>query len=106
MPFDLNRISLPNLLNKPNLLNIPLKLWIQFPLFQKTRLSFASDTAKNENYAAKKRVLREPWKPEDSDCCGGGCDPCIWDTYYEALAKYEKARSKHEVENSDKSSDN
>ncbi len=22
-----------------------------------------------------------PLPPDDSQCCGSGCDPCVWDTY-------------------------
>lgn len=33
--------------------------------------------------------LEEPEKPYPEDCCGGGCAPCVWDTYYEELEAYE-----------------
>jgi hypothetical protein len=29
-----------------------------------------------------------PPKPGDSECCGSGCDPCIWDLYREELERY------------------
>ena len=35
-----------------------------------------------------------PEKPPDPDpleCCGSGCSPCIYDLYWEALARYEAA---------------
>ena len=35
----------------------------------------------------------EPEKPLRDDCCGGGsCCPCIWDVYYEKLAKWRDAK--------------
>ncbi|GAQ88888.1 hypothetical protein KFL_004670050 [Klebsormidium nitens] len=33
--------------------------------------------------------LEEPEKPYPEDCCGGGCAPCVWDTYYEELEAFE-----------------
>jgi hypothetical protein len=32
--------------------------------------------------------LEEPEKPYPEDCCGGGCAPCIWDSYYEELEAF------------------
>jgi hypothetical protein len=32
-----------------------------------------------------------PARPQASDCCRGGCDPCVFDLYEEALARYEQA---------------
>ncbi|MGO3860216.1 oxidoreductase-like domain-containing protein [Neisseriaceae bacterium CLB008] len=34
-------------------------------------------------------VLEEPVAPEDWACCGSGCTPCVWDTYYEEKRAYE-----------------
>ncbi|XP_020582686.1 uncharacterized protein LOC110026175 [Phalaenopsis equestris] len=31
-----------------------------------------------------------PEKPEPGDCCGNGCFPCVWDSYYEELEAYTK----------------
>jgi len=31
-----------------------------------------------------------PEKPDPNECCGGGCVPCVYDYYYEQLAKWEK----------------
>eukprot|EP00850_Spirogloea_muscicola_P008791 SM000048S16503 [mRNA] locus=s48:86950:87210:- [translate_table: standard] len=30
-----------------------------------------------------------PDRPDPDDCCGGGCAPCVWDTYYDQLEAYE-----------------
>ncbi len=32
-----------------------------------------------------------PEKPLACDCCDGGCDPCVYDTYAEELEAYEQA---------------
>ena len=32
----------------------------------------------------------KPEKPLDSDCCGQGCNPCVFDIYEQELARYEK----------------
>lgn len=34
---------------------------------------------------------RVPVEPEPGDCCGNGCDPCIFDLYEEARQHYRKA---------------
>lgn len=40
-----------------------------------------------------KSLPEEPEKPLRDDCCGGGsCCPCIWDVYYEKLAKWKEAK--------------
>lgn len=31
-----------------------------------------------------------PERPLPGDCCGGGCDPCVYDLYDEALADYRE----------------
>ncbi len=37
------------------------------------------------------RASEKPSPPEDWECCGGGCSPCVWDHYYEALADWNQA---------------
>ncbi|MFA6985259.1 MAG: oxidoreductase-like domain-containing protein [Arenimonas sp.] len=32
-----------------------------------------------------------PEKPLPGDCCGGGCQRCVFDLYDEALQRYEQA---------------
>lgn len=44
--------------------------------------------AKDADAAPKPQPPREP---EPSECCGSGCDPCVYDLYWDALACYEKA---------------
>jgi hypothetical protein len=31
----------------------------------------------------------QPVRPSTNDCCGGGCNPCIFDLYEEMLQRYE-----------------
>lgn len=31
-----------------------------------------------------------PVEPEPWECCGSGCEPCIYDRYWEALDRYER----------------
>lgn len=33
--------------------------------------------------------MEPPMKPNDLDCCGSGCNPCIFDVYQEQLKHYE-----------------
>lgn len=32
----------------------------------------------------------EPRKPEPDECCGSGCNVCVFDRYYQELEKYEE----------------
>jgi hypothetical protein len=32
-----------------------------------------------------------PNKPADHECCNRGCSPCIFDYYWDALARWEAA---------------
>jgi len=32
-----------------------------------------------------------PIEPTPEECCGGGCDPCVYDRYYDALRRYREA---------------
>jgi hypothetical protein len=34
-----------------------------------------------------------PARPRATDCCGGGCSPCIFEVYEIELERYEKALS-------------
>ena len=42
-----------------------------------------------------------PVRPQNDECCGGGCVPCIFDLYEEARARYEAAlaqwRARHGI---------
>jgi hypothetical protein len=34
---------------------------------------------------------RPPYKPDPAECCNRGCCPCIFDYYWDALARWETA---------------
>ena len=40
----------------------------------------------------KKHIKREPQEPDQDDCCGEGCNPCVFDTYYDKLEKYKERK--------------
>lgn len=49
---------------------------------------------KKEEYGGStKRFDGPPEKPLPGDCCGEGCNPCVWDIYYEQLEAYNTSRS-------------
>lgn len=33
----------------------------------------------------------EPQEPDLNDCCGNGCEPCVFDTYIEEKRAWERA---------------
>ncbi|MER1966442.1 oxidoreductase-like domain-containing protein [Castellaniella sp. GW247-6E4] len=33
----------------------------------------------------------EPEEPDLNDCCGNGCEPCVFDTYIEEKRAWEQA---------------
>jgi hypothetical protein len=42
-----------------------------------------------------------PHRPDNDECCGGGCNPCIFDAYEDARERYEAAlaawRARHGI---------
>ena len=40
-----------------------------------------------------------PREPLPEDCCGGGCVPCVYDRYYDALERYEAAHREWRLRN-------
>lgn len=38
----------------------------------------------------KNDIPLPPEKPSANECCGGGCAPCIYDYYYEAMEKWQE----------------
>jgi hypothetical protein len=38
-----------------------------------------------------------PREPEAWECCQSGCDPCVFDRYWEAVDRYEQALAAWEV---------
>lgn len=43
-----------------------------------------------------------PECPHSDDCCRSGCDPCVFDLYNEALARYRQALQEWEQRQSGK----
>lgn len=39
--------------------------------------------------------MEPPVKPNESDCCNSGCNPCIFDVYEEQLKKYQNQSTKN-----------
>ena len=37
-------------------------------------------------------MKREPQEPAQEDCCGEGCDPCVFDLYYERIDKFNEKK--------------
>ena len=38
-----------------------------------------------------------PRTPDPDECCQSGCDPCVYDAYWEAVEEYEKALAEWET---------
>jgi hypothetical protein len=38
-----------------------------------------------------------PREPDAWACCQSGCDPCVYDRYWEACARFEEALAKWEA---------
>ena len=37
-----------------------------------------------------------PTPPDPSECCGNGCEPCVWDIYREELRKWQEKQESTE----------
>ena len=45
----------------------------------------------------KEHIRRgEPKEPTDDDCCGNGCNPCVWDVYYERQGEWKDKKDELE----------
>ncbi|RBP48861.1 oxidoreductase-like domain-containing protein [Arenicella xantha] len=40
----------------------------------------------------------KPERPAPEECCGGGCVPCVYDYYYDAMAKWQATVDKLRAE--------
>lgn len=57
-----------------------------------TRFLLMNDTANADTTALPDDPPpRPPVEPDPGDCCGNGCDPCIFDLYEEARQHYREA---------------
>ncbi|MDQ2917661.1 MAG: oxidoreductase-like domain-containing protein [Pseudomonadota bacterium] len=43
-----------------------------------------------------------PVRPDNDECCGGGCTPCIFDLYEEARERHEAALAAWRERNADR----
>jgi len=46
----------------------------------------------------KETQHEKPRQPEDWECCGSGCSPCVWDHYYEELEAWRQSLESSEGE--------
>lgn len=49
-------------------------------------------------------LIDKPERPNGDECCGGGCCPCIWDTYYEILGQWEEQEGLYRKSEKDENS--
>jgi hypothetical protein len=40
--------------------------------------------------ASEQALPALPYRPVVGECCGRGCDPCVWDYYERALARWRE----------------
>jgi hypothetical protein len=45
----------------------------------------------NDTPATDDTEPQRPREPEQWECCQSGCDPCVYDAYWEAVERYETA---------------
>lgn len=38
--------------------------------------------------------MEKPIPPADGECCESGCEPCVWDSYYEELHAWNAKQKK------------
>ena len=55
---------------------------------------------------APQKKMPKPIRPENDDCCGGGgCCPCVWDTYFNQLDLWEEQEAKKKSSGANKEQD-
>lgn len=53
-------------------------------------LRLLSRNQKNNTTTRHYSTHKPPRQPEEYECCGNGCDACVWDTYFKQQADYLK----------------
>jgi len=38
-------------------------------------------------------MTEKPTPPGNNECCESGCNPCVWDLYYEELQEWKDAQA-------------
>lgn len=41
-------------------------------------------------------MSEKPTPPASSECCESGCDPCVWDIYFDELQEWKDAQASAE----------
>ncbi len=57
----------------------------------------------SSNRKMAQRLPPKPEKPLPEDCCGGGCDPCVFELYEEELERWQARVDAIRARNSDTS---
>lgn len=47
----------------------------------------------------------KPIPPADGECCESGCEPCVWDTYYEELRLWQEKEKQAQKQKESKSAE-
>ncbi|WP_434779662.1 oxidoreductase-like domain-containing protein [Neisseria sp. Ec49-e6-T10] len=50
-------------------------------------------------------LLDPPVPPQENECCGNGCDDCVWTVYYAALQVYQAKLAKQQAQQESKKTD-
>ncbi len=50
-------------------------------------------------------LMKEPEKPLPTDCCGSGCERCVYDIYVEQLKQYKSWKKSQQQNQQTKTSD-
>eukprot|EP01018_Ginkgo_biloba_P026069 Gb_09328 [translate_table: standard] len=50
------------------------------------------DKQKEIERLVMEKIGPPPEKPLPGDCCGNGCEPCVWDTYFDELQLYNQQK--------------
>jgi len=53
----------------------------------------------SEEIKPAKKLLSKPMPPSPEECCGSGCVPCIYDSYYEALEQWQEQQKTNKEKN-------
>ena len=49
-----------------------------------------SDHERLSSFALERKLPPLPYRPVVGECCGRGCDPCVWDYYENAMARWRE----------------
>ena len=50
-------------------------------------------------------MLEKPTPPGEYECCESGCEPCVWDIYYEDMREWKEAQEKLKAAQESQSAD-